>query len=349
MKILCPMLYPEDPERLLYLEKGLIKVVVVEYGFNLDTIFTHDKYVDPLPRPTLTAASKASAKENEKEFEFALHEYVKACSERDKKKILLFGFIQNRMSPGSMSLLAATEKWDEVVLEKCPLTLWRRVKETHRAGVLGNDDSRKSVVIMKWHELKQNDREQIHEFKHNFLTMIDTMKQMRLTVPSDEELAGIFLRKLGDRYREFLLEIDHLVAQGAVKFPKTVEEAYTMAVRSKYYQDEASELVRNPIKQPKKSVRTSGEAFFKITANESRGKGKKTGGKKDLSEVRCHRCKKFGHYARDCKEELEDDDESEKEEVSRSVRFDVKSSELVPPKSSIEFEDDTVGDDDMVW
>jgi hypothetical protein len=108
--------------------------------------------------------------------------------------------------------IAAHKDWKELVLAKCPLQLWKAIQVTHRAGVSGHDETRKSLLLERWHELRQHDHESVFLYRARFQHIVNTMKEMGLAVQEDKSLAITFIQ-LNPRFNEYMQELDHFVQQ----------------------------------------------------------------------------------------------------------------------------------------
>lgn len=326
--ILLPVLDPNEYERSVYFEMNIVKVTALKFGYRLDAIFTKGAYVDPIDRP-----KKPTTRD---EFEDALYtarvtEFGKALTQRDLKKIELFGFLLTRLSDASEAAISTVKVWEDLLEKRDPLELWKAIKATHRGGTGGVDATKRATILENWHELRQRDDERIMQFRNRFRHLLDSMKELGLQVPSDAEQAMIFISKLHARYNDFARELSTLVVQRAIAYPDTLEKAYTFAANSQCGIAETTMLQRGRgVRVPKNSHRSSGEAVFIVNRNG-----------KDHIGKRCWRCKEYGHIAKCCplndedEEEEEVDDDEEERDIpvkkkgadksgKRQVKFDSK-------------------------
>jgi hypothetical protein len=325
--ILLPVLDPNEYERSVYFEMNIVKVTALKFGYKLDAIFTKGAYVDPIDKP-----KKPTARD---EFEDALYtarvtEFGKALTQRDLKKIELFGFLLTRLSDASEAAISTVKVWEDLLEKRDPLELWKAIKATHRGGTGGVDATKRVTILENWHELRQRDDERIMQFRNRFRHLLDSMKELGLQVPSDAEQAMIFISKLHARYNEFTRELSNLVVQRAIAYPDTLEKAYTFAANSQCGIAETTMLQRGRgVRVPKNSHRSSGEAVFMAKRNS-----------KENNDKKCWRCKKYGHFARDCPSDVEEeeDEEAADDDDEREVPVKKKEDKSSGKKQQVKFD-----------
>eukprot|EP00597_Dinobryon_sp_UTEXLB2267_P001225 CAMPEP_0170077652 /NCGR_PEP_ID=MMETSP0019_2-20121128/14423_1 /TAXON_ID=98059 /ORGANISM="Dinobryon sp., Strain UTEXLB2267" /LENGTH=354 /DNA_ID=CAMNT_0010290103 /DNA_START=230 /DNA_END=1294 /DNA_ORIENTATION=- len=279
------------------------------YGKQANLLKTNERFVYPA---VVAADYTPPVGEGEAALTAASLSKLRLKAEEDRngkaQKLLdnspaFYATLWDAMSVESQQLVRVKPGHAEADLAEDPNLLWAIIRETHFTETAGgalmvvHERVRHCEEFAKFHQGKD---ETLGEFKVKYCDFRAQLTSMGVIVPSAEEEAMIFMRKLDDRRHGDMMQTLANDAARGTAWPATLDAAYKQASNWK---------VKTVVITG--SEHSSGIQSSYVLADESNSTSRKrprtAGGrgssaKKAATEIRiCRRCQKPGHLAADCR------------------------------------------------
>eukprot|EP01033_Poteriospumella_lacustris_P016756 gene16756-11987_t len=276
-----PVLYPGSPELMTRRFERLAAAVASNFKFHKDLVRDYE-YQEP-PELTITAQERADMENDlllRKQLEVRVTNHEKKLEEWRDTKREIFDYIWLHLSERSRNWVIRRNDGNYPDTMD-PLGLITDIHYTHSFKTFtGVQMSDAYDAMDRFRELKQTSKESVFEFRQRFESAIVSITSAQLTIPSDQELAVEFARKLDERrYGQLVADIFN----GIVAMPATYIEVSELAERRHVYH---GGKVINP-----GAGRFASAAFHTAEQDDKKKGNKKDQRKKDDEE---------GHGCRSC-------------------------------------------------
>ena len=205
-----------------------------------------------------------------------------------------------RMSPQSQSKVREEPGFDAACLNLDSIKLWTYIRKSHLTHIFGEDDEMSAANVhdqtMRYHNLRQGDREFISDFKVRFDHQVKSNEGVGIPDISERLRAMDFLSKLDvKRYNGMLTSMRNCACQNMPgAYPRTLAAAFRTA--STWTRDGL--LV--PMGADSHSAFLADTAFVGTKGKEPQSKDLKPPGKERENRGQgCFVCGKRGHISRD--------------------------------------------------
>ena len=208
-------------------------------------------------------------------------------------KITVYGVIWNSLTRDSWDLAAESKDFEDARTTRDPIQLFKVLRDTHLTqngpvlSMTRNDKLREFTVA------HQRNDESVTSWLERFRAIIEGMRAVGCTVPEKEEQSARFVDGL-DRKRygdlQYELRAQSLLSGSSASFPKDVESAVRLAQSYRPRPIRTSTAATNP------TFVTSAKAEEAPKDKGKKGRQRPT----DMSNEVCSKCKKKGHWWREC-------------------------------------------------
>ena len=232
----------------------------------------------------------------------------------DKEQI--FYAIQERISENSLNIIKdASEDFDALSISACPFKLVKLILDTHYINKNQVPSMQKSKVRNAFYrDFTMKSNQSISSFRQEFEWHCSMFKKVGLSMGTDEDVAGLFMDKLNSQYDGLRLEQERLEKRGTLDPPKSVKEAYQLALQytpdvrmqgttMSVFNTEISSGTRgnnsagkNEKKGGKSGDREKNRNDGDGTTGKNRGKNKNRGS----NRLKCYLCDESGHRVDQC-------------------------------------------------
>jgi hypothetical protein len=142
----------------------------------------------------------------------------------------MFSKIMMHLSEESKAAVKESVDWEDIEINEDPVRLWNRVRETHLATSSANTELDKLRARNLYAKLYQSKNEPLVKFKERTLNALKVLKAVNETVPSDQAVAMDFISRLDNsKFADLKKTLENNVILNTGKYPKTLNEAYTIA------------------------------------------------------------------------------------------------------------------------
>ena len=234
--------------------------------------------------------NEAGADKNGVEYITAMDTYREAMKAVRKfnalaedNKACMFGDLYTLIKQSARDKIATAKDFKKVFEEaNDPLALWQMVVERLASTTVGDDVAVKGAAKDAYNTFRQGMLMTVEDFKKGFCSRYDAMVKAGWTELSDAEQGYDFMGKLNKTKYWNLLEN---VENGIVKYPKSVQEGYDLALRWKTsrpsaassYAAETDERTEGPARrsQPKEDTKSTSPSAYVSDSKPRTGKGVK--------------------------------------------------------------------------
>jgi hypothetical protein len=177
----------------------------------------------------------------ELEFDFIMEDYKeeREIIIRKNAKIRsmasqMFAHIMVHLSEESSATVKEADDWDEIETEEDPVRLWNRVRATHLTTTSSNSELDKLRTRKLYNSLKRFKNESLTSFKLHATNALNVLEAVQETEPSAQAQAQAqamdFISRLDvSKFADLQKSLENNVILGTGSYPKTLNEAYTIA------------------------------------------------------------------------------------------------------------------------
>jgi hypothetical protein len=142
----------------------------------------------------------------------------------------VFAQILVHLSEESLAAVKEDDDWDEIELEEDSLRLWNRVRTAHLTTTSSNSELDKQRARKLYNSFKQFKNESLASFKVRTTNALKVLAAVEEVEPSPQGQPMDFVTRLDvSKFADLQKTLENNVILGTGSYPKTLNEAYTIA------------------------------------------------------------------------------------------------------------------------